>query len=148
MTVGLILFAAASALAHGIGYRLSDRKPISMSFSYSTGEIMSYADTKVYSPKDERFAFQSGRTDEAGCFAFTPDIAGTWRVIVRDEEGHMTEASVNVTEDFLKDSENLPGLIRNTHMEGAELLLRAALGVSLLFNLAAGAILWRKKVGK
>ena len=148
MTAGLILLAAATALAHGIGYRISDRKPVSLSFSYSTGETMSYLDTRVYAPKDEKFAFQSGRTDEAGRFAFTPDAPGLWRVVVRDEEGHMAEAKVDVTEDFLKGDENFPGLIRTTHIEGTELLFRAVLGVSLLFNFAAGVVLWRKRVKK
>ena len=147
MTAGLILLAAATALAHGIGYRLSEKKPISLSFTYSTGEAMSYADKRVYSPNDEQFAFQSGRTDETGRFAFTPDAPGLWRVIVRDEEGHMVEARIDVTEDFLKGDENFHGLT-HTHMDGAELLLRAAFGVSLLFNFAAGAILWRRRVSK
>ncbi|MCL2009452.1 MAG: hypothetical protein FWG71_02755 [Synergistaceae bacterium] len=149
MAAGLVLFSAAAAAAHGIGYRHSEKKPVSLEFSYSTGEAMSYLDTRVYSPKDEKFAFQSGRTDEAGRFAFTPDVSGLWRVVVRDEEGHMAEASVNVTEDFLKGDGNfLPEIVHGDHIEGAELALRAVLGVSLLFNLAAGVVLRRNKVKK
>jgi len=134
------LTAPCAVLAHGVGYRQSDLRPVSLEFSYSTGETMSYLETRVFSPLDEKFAFQSGRTDEAGRFAFTPDSPGQWRIVVKDEEGHQAEAVIDVTEDFLNKGGNFPASsIRDSSPpKGMDLFIRATLGVSLLFNIAAG----------
>jgi nickel transport protein len=143
-----------TASAHGTGYRQSDKKPISLEFSYSTGETMSYLEAKVFSPKDEKFAFQSGRTDEDGRFAFTPNAAGQWRVVVKDEEGHLAEAKIDVAQGFLdaSDKEGSKGegkvdaIVEKTAMPGGmDLAVRSALGVSLLFNVAALTSLARRR---
>ncbi|MDR3265841.1 MAG: DUF2914 domain-containing protein [Synergistaceae bacterium] len=147
--VGLIFaigpISASVAFAHGTGYRQSDRRPISLEFYYSTGETMSYLEAKVFSPADEKFAFQSGRTDEDGRFAFTPNAPGRWRVVVRDEEGHLAEAAVDVARDLPNatgdggDSAISSNAVvpKAAVPEGADLFVRAALGVSILFNVAA-----------
>ena len=120
---------------------------MSLEFFFSTGETMSFLETQVFSPRDERFAFQSGRTDEAGRFAFTPDHPGRWRVVVRDDEGHRAEAVVDIAEDFWEEGEyfSAPALAMQTSSlpEGIELFVRAALGVSLLFNIAAAVSIKR-----
>lgn len=132
---GLIFFPA-HARAHGVGYRHSELKAIPLEFFYSTGEKMSYCEARVFSPNDEKFAAQTGRTDEQGRFAFVPDSAGEWRVIVRDNEGHQCSASITVGETLSASQEesSLP--------QGIELLIRALLGVSVIFN-AAMIIRWR-----
>jgi nickel transport protein len=136
--VGLILTAGQPTHAHGTGYRRSDKKPLSLEFSYSTGETMSYLETKVFSPQDEKFAFQSGRTDEDGRFAFTPNAPGLWRVVVRDEEGHLAEAKVDVPEEFLAGAAGgETAAAAAGPPTGIRLLLNALLGVSLIFNVAA-----------
>ncbi len=139
---GLSLFLTGGALAHGVGYRQPQQPPVALEFFYSTGEPMSYREAKVFSPADEKFAHQTGRTDAAGRFAFVPDVAGTWRTVVRDEEGHQAEAEIAVTEAMLSggsvnpEAASVPPADSNNPPEGLELLIRAALGVSLLFNLA------------
>lgn len=122
----LLLFAA-EASAHGTGYRQSELKAISLEFMYSTGEAMSYREAKVFSPSDEKFAFQTGRTDEHGRFAFTPDTAGTWRVIVRDEEGHQCTAEIEVGSNEA---------VTDSKQADSDLFTRALLGVSIIFNIA------------
>jgi nickel transport protein len=130
--------APKSVLAHGTGYRQSDKRSISLEFSYSTGETMSYLDTKVFSPQDEKFAFQSGRTDEDGRFAFTPNVSGQWRVVVKDEEGHLAEAKIDITQDFLDASSEVDAIVEKTAVPGGmDGVVRSVLGVSLLFNIAA-----------
>ncbi|MBQ4469603.1 MAG: hypothetical protein II917_05640 [Synergistaceae bacterium] len=140
-TLVVIVSAASESFAHGTGFRTSELRAISLEFFYSTGEKMSYRDAKVFSPKDSKFAIQSGRTDEAGRFAFTPDSAGEWRVIVRDEEGHQCEAVINISEEWLTNRENKENdkviTAQSDSPEGIELIIRALLGVSLIFNLAA-----------
>lgn len=130
---GLIFFPAKNLHAHGVGYRHSELQAVTLEFFYSTGEKMSYREARVYSPKDSKFAAQTGRTDEHGRFAFIPDMSGEWRVIVRDEEGHQCEAKITVSET-LSVSDSV-----NDHSSGysvKDLWLRAILGVSILFNIA------------
>jgi nickel transport protein len=149
IAAGLVLLAGPAAIrparAHGTGYRISDRKSLSLEFSYSTGETMSYLEAKVFSPRDEKFAFQSGRTDEDGRFAFTPNAPGLWRLVVRDEEGHLAEAKVEVTPEFLAGGEAAgPDTPDSGAPKGWGLALRAVLGVSLIFNIAAFVSLRRR----
>jgi nickel transport protein len=135
----LLSWWAGPVLAHGVGYRQSRVRPVSLEFYYSTGEAMSFREAKVFSPLDEKFPFQSGRTDEEGRLAFTPSVAGQWRVTVLDEEGHMAEARVDVAEGGV-------GEVAVTAAPPVlELPVRAALGVSLLFNAAALVTLYRRK---
>jgi nickel transport protein len=152
VVIGLILAAGPVAVscpahAHGTGYRRSDKKSLSLEFSYSTGETMSYLETKVFSPQDEKFAFQSGRTDEAGRFAFTPNVPGLWRLRVQDGEGHMAEAEIEVAPEFLAGDEAAAAL-ESGAPEGTRLVFSAMLGVSLIFNAAAFLSLWRRGRGK
>ena len=119
---------AGSAYAHGVGFRHAEVKAIPLEFFYSTGEKMSYREARVFSPRDEKFAVQTGRTDEEGRFAFMPDVSGDWKVIVRDEEGHQCTAVVPVTLDV----QEQPATVEAQ----PEMLIRALLGVSLLFNIA------------
>jgi nickel transport protein len=111
---------------------------VALEFFYSTGEYMAYQDARVYSPKDGKASFQSGRSDEFGRVSFVPDAPGGWRVVVRDEEGHMAEAVINVTDEFIGGSRSAadPATGQSIPM-GGELFIRALLGVSVLFNIAA-----------
>ena len=145
------VFVSCPAHAHGTGYRLSDKKSLSLEFSYSTGETMSYLEAKVFSPRDEKFAFQSGRTDEAGRFAFTPDAPGLWRLVVRDEEGHLAEAEIEVPPELLEGGETAASVETSAAVvsgsgapRGMRLALNAALGVSVIFNIAAFVSLRRR----
>ena len=131
LAVGLILLSDCETLAHGTGYRHSEFRAVALEFMYSTGEMMSYREARVFSPNDEKFAYQTGRTDEKGRFSFTPDIAGIWRVIVRDEEGHQCTAEIDVTAEFLSNGANIISQQKDTG-----LFIRAFLGVSIIFNIA------------
>ena len=131
LAVGLILLFDCEILAHGTGYRQSEFRAVALEFMYSTGEMMSYREARVFSPNDEKFAYQTGRTDEKGRFSFTPDIAGIWRVIVRDEEGHQCTAEIDVTAEFLSNGANIISQQKDTG-----LFIRAFLGVSIIFNIA------------
>ena len=133
LTVSLMLFSTDKLSAHGTGYRRSELRAVALEFMYSTGEKMSYREAKVYSPKDEKYAFQSGRTDEVGRFAFVPDVAGTWRVIVRDEEGHQCTAEIEITAD---DEDKALSHEEVGLYGGRELLVRSLLGVSIIFNIS------------
>ncbi|MBR1657489.1 MAG: hypothetical protein IJ697_03380 [Synergistaceae bacterium] len=139
-----LLFTVREVSAHGTGYRRSELRAVALEFMYSTGEKMSYREAKVFSPRDEKFSFQSGRTDEAGRFSFVPDTEGKWRVIVRDEEGHQCTAEIDITSEFLAGVESkAPSQEQGGFFGGTELLVRALLGVSIIFNIAV--IIWGKR---
>lgn len=141
----LCLSPLPKAYAHGVGYRVSEKKAISLEFFYSTGEPLSYVEARVYSPADSEFAYQSGRTDEEGRFAFTPNAPGEWRVVAKDEEGHLAEAKVGVSGAFMESvgesgGEASPTLAGKAAMpRGWDLFAKALLGVSLIFNAATFA---------
>ena len=135
LVLGLTLWAG-EAYAHGVGFRQSELKAMSLEFFYSTGEKMSYCEVRVFSPSDDKFAVQTGRTDEQGRFAFIPDTSGEWRVIVRDEEGHQCNASVNIAEEFLSGKAQPESQAESSLPQGWELFMRGLLGVSIIFNIA------------
>ena len=150
--LSFLMFLVGPALAHGVGYRSSAFPPVALEFFYSTGEAMSYREARVFSPADDRFANQTGRTDAGGRFAFVPDVAGLWRVIVKDEEGHQATAEINVTEAELGGTQTQnrtePAAGSDNPPEGMELVIRALLGVSLLFNVTAFVSLTRRRKGE
>lgn len=141
--LAVLVSLCSSSYAHGTGYRYSSMKAIALEFSYSTGEAMSYREAKVFSPSDEKFAYQSGRTDESGRFSFVPNVKGEWRVIVRDEEGHQCEARINITDEFMSGSEKLK--VQDDSDSGNDIFIRAVLGVSLIFNIAVMIMLFRRR---
>lgn len=135
ITAGLLLLWTWKTLAHGTGYRQPGFRAVALEFVYSTGETMSYREARVFSPEDDKFAYQSGRTDGKGRFAFVPDVPGLWRVLVRDEEGHQCTAEIVISDEWSAASES-ESQGNSTILDGWELFLRALLGVSLIFNAA------------
>ena len=145
LTAGLIFLCASESYAHGVGYRHSELGAVVLEFFYSTGEKMSYREARVFSPKDSKFAVQTGRTDEQGRFAFIPDTSGEGRGIDRDEEGHQCEAKITVSDEwFAEDSVAASPQSSSSIPQGMELVIRSILGVSIIFNIAM-IIRWRSK---
>lgn len=133
LSLSALLLLTGKIFAHGTGYRHSQFEAVALEFMYSTGEAMSYREARVFSPNDEKFSYQSGRTDEKGRFAFVPDTPGKWRVIVRDEEGHQCTAEIVISDkgEGVSESEIQSAVINST-----EIFIRSLLGVSLIFNIA------------
>ena len=142
-----------AASAHGVGYRRSDKRAVTLEFYYSTGELMSYQEARVYSPDDAKNSFQSGRADEFGRVSFAPETAGAWRVVMNDPEGHRVEATVEIGDDFFTGSEEAAGTagltVAPTSLPGGfELFWRAVFGVSLILNIAALTSMSRARAKK
>ena len=130
IALSLVLLCAGEIFAHGVGYRESELQAIPLEFFYSTGEKMSYCEASVFSPNDSKFAAQTGRTDEAGRFAFIPDVSGDWRVVVSDGQGHRCEAVIMVAPSASLRS--APPLTQERQGK----TVPALLGVSIIFNIA------------
>lgn len=139
---------ATAAFAHGTGVRTSPDRPLAMEFYYSTDEPMAYAEAKVYSPADAKFAYQEGMTDDNGRFAFVPNVDGEWRVVVL-QEGHRAEAKVNVVMAELNSNDGSapagPAVTGSSMPQGMELAKNALLGVSLLFNIGCAIMVVRRR---
>ena len=137
LSLSALLLLTGEISAHGTGYRHSQIEAVALEFMYSTGEAMSYREARVFSPNDEKFAYQSGRTDEKGRFAFVPDVPGKWRVIVRDEEGHQCTAEIDIDAEKLSGrNESASTTQPSTIINSTEIFIRSLLGVSLIFNIA------------
>lgn len=135
-------FYAAACLAHGVSYEMIDTSPaISFKSGFSSGEPIAYGEVLIYSPADSEVEYQNGRTDRNGVFTFLPDRAGIWKVEVDGGLGHKLMFDVTVSEPS---AENRNG-VNVAGMGHSSQAVNAALGLSLLLNVALGALYWRKR---
>lgn len=129
MVIMIVAGISSRAQAHSMGYRIVEKKTVPVvTFYYSGGKAVSYAEVTVWSPANNSIEFQNGRTDKNGVFIFNPDIGGIWRIEVDDGLGHRVAAEYEVYSPSNK------GL--RPSKEPSSLLLSAVLGVSLIFNIA------------
>jgi nickel transport protein len=63
-------------------------RPLAAAFSYSTGEVFSYAYIKAYPPSNQEIEVIKSLTDRNGVFCFIPDEEGNWRLDAEDGMGH------------------------------------------------------------
>jgi len=81
---------------HGIHVEVSARSGIHVARAYyEGGGPVVNGDVTIMPPGSEE-AWQTGRTDPSGRFAFFPDAPGTWIVQVDDGGGHRTRATFEV----------------------------------------------------
>ena len=135
------LFFATVCLAHGVSYEMVETSPaVSFKSAFSSGEPIAYGEVLIYSPSDSEVEYQNGRTDKHGVFTFLPDQPGTWKVEVDGGLGHklMFDVPVSAPEGKMK-SEIKAG---TTHSSKP---VKAALGISLLLNVALAALYWKKR---
>ncbi len=104
----------------------------------------------------EKNPFQSGRTDRSGNFAFLPDKAGQWTVIVDDQMGHREKDSVDVPAAFFQKpapqpkGQGEPQAVpqqkpaKAPAIKSVSLVLRLVLGVGLLLLLTLFFYRWKK----
>lgn len=114
-------------------------KTILVRFAYSDDRGAEFASVRVIGADGKEF--QNGRTDARGCFAFAPDAAGTWRIIVADGMGHKVDHPVEVAD---------PGAPADTagayKTETSDSLpVRVGLGLSLLANIVLIPYLLRRR---
>lgn len=143
---GSLYRPASPAFAHGVGWRQCDTPAVALEFVYASGQKMAYAEARVFAPDDPEHAWQTGRTDGEGHLSFVPHLPGIWRAVAKDGEGHRTEAEIDVTPEFLKGGTGVSQIGNSSDKNppvGLDLALRALLGVSLLFNVAALVLLKR-----
>ena len=123
------LACAGTARAHGVELIKEDRPTVQVRASYSDGGPMNYAEVSIYAPDDSQRAFQRGRTDRLGRFAFCPQQKGSWRVIISDGMGHQIDEKIEVGK--------APGAAPSVAPQAAGLPMayKVLVGLSLIFGL-------------
>ncbi len=133
--------------AHGTGYRvLNASRPAAMEFYYSDGSTIAYAEILVFSPQDDKVEYQNGRTDRQGRFAFWPDVAGSWRIVVKDGMGHGVEAHLDIAPEA-RNGENISETAEQP-VKGAGMIsgkTGAILGISLILNIFSAVYILRRR---
>ena len=135
------LASAGAAGAHGVELIKEDSPTAQVRAMYSDGEPMNYAEVVLYAPDDLKRAFQRGRTDRLGRFAFCPHQKGSWRVVVNDGMGHQIDEKIAVGQAAKAGPRALP------RAAGLPMAYKVLAGLSLIFGLfgmAAMVIAYRK----
>ncbi len=105
----MTLFLSVStgiARAHGVTVVTSlEGRVVVVSSLYSPHQPLVDASVSVYSPADPENAWQTGRTDKTGHFAFVPDAEGEWAIVIDDRQGHLKRTTLTFTPDFPAESE-------------------------------------------
>lgn len=137
-----ILMAVPAALlfAHGVIVKTDLHPPaVIVSSSYDGGGIPAFASATVFGPDASESPYQSGRADASGRFAFLPDRAGEWTVIIDDELGHRRRATITINTDFLSGKETAavkPEIApeKPEPTAGLSNTLKLLIGLSLIFG--------------
>lgn len=142
----LLVLATATLVTggsrHGIEVEFTKSTPaVVATCTYSGKEPVVGAECILFKPGSEDEEFQRGQTDANGVFSFIPDVAGKWKMIVDDGQGHREEASLVLTEAFFTNEAAIPGTVELVR-SGSEgfaslpLWMKAVWGLSLIFGLA------------
>lgn len=136
--VFLCLFFPVILFAHGIEYSTFEGG-LGITIKYNTGQLITGAHVKVYSPDDTDDLFQWGVTDLNGRFIFSPDEPGEWLIEINDGTGHGIKEKFTVAEDLT--------LVRGaTGPEGNTAVWQDILiGVSIIFGFSG---IWFYRLSK
>ncbi len=116
---GAVPSPEGASLVHGIHIQVSAEggTHIARAF-YEGGTPVAGGDITITAP-DSGEAWQTGRTDPAGRFAFLPDGQGTWTIQVDDGRGHRARTTVQVRAEqtaALPETETpLQGVVAGSH---------------------------------
>lgn len=100
LTLMALVALPISARAHGARLEYQTTRAIAIQAEYDSGEPMANASVVIYAPSDPSTPWQTGQTDEAGRFLFTPDPSqpGNWDIQVR-QAGHGDIISIPIAPD-------------------------------------------------
>lgn len=143
--IGAVILICAAGLvrAHKLELHLKENPPVVIVEADYAGHDhgVSGGDVTIYAPGEMETVFQSGKTDPNGNFAFIPDKAGEWRVVVDDGTGHKNEAVIMLEDAFFAvtgaDLETEEGDIDTVAPKAAlSVFWKALIGISLLIGIA------------
>jgi len=95
----LSLYFPVIASAHGVEYSTFEGG-IGFTIKYNTGQLVTGAHVKVYSPDGMNELYQWGVTDLNGRFVFSPDQPGEWLIEINDGTGHGIKDKITISDDL------------------------------------------------
>ncbi len=130
---------AGRAFAHGAGWNQENAFAVVLSLHYADQTPMLYCEVQVFSPADPKIAYQKGRSDRNGGFAFKPNRPGLWLFTASDSEGHKSTGEVEVSAAQLSAASastagDAPLASGGVPAEGGD-PVRIVLGISIIANL-------------
>lgn len=142
------IFVSASGIlqAHKLEVNLTHHPPVVMVEAGFSGHHhgLSGGDVFIYAPGEAEKAFQTGQTDGAGKFAFIPNEAGEWKVVVDDGTGHRGEMVMVLEEKFFSGEKTEP---ESEELEKQEELQEAVPEFEAASSRAQVPLLWKVLVG-
>jgi len=129
LCVACLLTATDIVCAHGMFHQIVKKEAVSITVEYDDGEPVSYADVKIHSPVAGKIEHQNGRTDKNGCFAFVPDLAGEWKIMIDGGMGHLINTTFVVGDVLNPEKKEKDGRIF-TRWQGI------VTGLSIIFGLS------------
>ncbi len=107
--------------AHKLELNLTPNPPVVVAEAGYSGHNhgLAGADVFIYAPEEAEKAFQTGKTDSSGKFAFLPHKAGDWRVVVDDGAGHRSEKGLTLGEDFFLQKKLLSDLSDSSELSSS-----------------------------
>lgn len=141
----LFLFAIALTLsslkagAHGLLTDVRLQAPsVVITTLFSEAQPVADATVTIFSPSAPEVAWQTGRTDRTGSFAFLPDVAGDWIFLVDDQKGHAKKLTITVPADFLAIKELPTGSAASKSGQltsPRERIYQTIIGLALIFGI-------------
>jgi nickel transport protein len=129
----------AGAFAHGVITETSFHgKVVVIRSSFSPTQPLVDGLVTIYSPADQENAWQTGRTDKTGNFAFMPEVDGEWIFVVDDQKGHMKRLTVPVQFDVTAEQEidtNTIEVVPESPEVGLSKTHRVIFGLALIFGI-------------
>jgi len=136
----ILLVISASALAHGLEYRIERGEAVAVYFvSDHDGPIVN-AGFRVFAP-DGRAIFVRGRTDELGRAIFMPDRSGVWKLVLATEDGHGAEVEISF-DATASVKRRVDDSVSMGRVPGLNSLLSA---IGYLLGVAGLLLLWRRR---
>lgn len=135
-----LLFSSATAIAHGVDYRVERGEAVLVHFSSHHDGPMAGAGFRVFTPDGQR-VFASGYTDALGRAVFVPDQPGDWRLLMATEDGHGAEVEIAVAGDDIALAR--PDAADTVATASSSRFSATAAGVGYLFGLGGLLVLWR-----
>ncbi|MGB0514457.1 MAG: hypothetical protein ACPGJE_06425 [Wenzhouxiangellaceae bacterium] len=139
---GLILLLPVAAWAHGVEAWIERGDAIRVHFSSDHGGPMVDAGFRVFT-SDGREVFARGHTDALGRAVFSPNQAGTWRVLMASEDGHGAEVEIPVSAEELAGA--TPARPAPVRVAGAIPAGSTAAGIGYLLGIAGLLVLLTRR---
>lgn len=94
----LLMLISFNVYAHDVHFSVSQGSAYIIDIYYADGTKFAFESYEIYSPDNDKTAYQVGRTNAIGRIAFVPDRSGKWKIKAFSDDGHGTTFEIDVKE--------------------------------------------------